>query len=366
MKEVLIVTFHKAHNYGAVLQAYALKNQLESLGLNTFIYDYSPEWLTEKYTLYKSFKKYPIIFVLRKYIAHFLDYKRRTRRFNGFEDFIGEHLSSNTKNIPSSIIDYIVVGSDQIWNPDITHGFDDMCFGIIPGHQAKKVISYAASMENIDRPINEISTFTKLLDNIDCISVREDSLKVWIDNNCNNKIVEHVLDPTLLIEKREWLKICKEVKINEKYILVYENYIDKNTKRISEEIASNLNLKIVTITPSASWKHPKEYLSGISPNEYLGLFKNASFVLTTSYHGLAFAINFSIPFLSLKVNGGVNRRADSLLKLLDLKAYLVDSTNFSYSNYVSIDFEKVNVKLQHERERSINFLKRSLGDVNVD
>ncbi|MBY7919501.1 polysaccharide pyruvyl transferase family protein [Vibrio fluvialis] len=361
MKQVSIVTFHKAHNYGAVLQAYALRKQVEALGCIVDFYDYSPEWLVDKYSLHKSIKKHPLNFVMRKYIAHLLDYKRRKNRYFGFERFIAEFLPIRKIKSNSSEVDHLILGSDQIWNPSITKGFDSKCFGLIPELSAKNIVSYAASMENIDRNEQEILDFTKLLKNIDHVSVREDSLKEFVIEQSGNKNVTQVLDPTLLIDKNEWYEIAKEIPFEENYLLVYENYIDKNTNMIAKQIAEKLKLKILTITPSASWQHPKDYLSGVCPLEYLGLFKNAKFVLTTSYHGLAFSINFNIPFLSLKVKNGVNRRADSLLSLLNLEDYLVDSNKFDFNNYHQIDFEKLNTRLIDERAKSIKFLQKSLG-----
>ncbi|WP_316674355.1 polysaccharide pyruvyl transferase family protein [uncultured Tolumonas sp.] len=356
-KKVAIVTFHKAHNYGAVLQAYALKYRINSLGFDVEFYNYYPAWMKEHYSLF--YKNDNFISSFKRNIACLIDLKRRYVRFKRFSDFISKELTEWNENELLDV-DFIVLGSDQIWNPNITQGFDNKCFGFLGENVKAKVISYAASMETNKLKDKDISEFTTLLNNIDSIGVREDSLMSFIKGHIPDIEIQHNLDPTLLLDNTEWNQLVTKNNTAEKYILIYENYKDEKTRKIAESIADKYGLKIKTLTADANWRYPKDFDTDAGPIEFLNLFSNASFVITTSYHGLAFSINFKKQFLTLKVKNGVNNRAESLLRSLNLLDHLIDSESFTIDSYSDIDYAKLDLTLNGLRRKSIGYLSDKL------
>jgi hypothetical protein len=354
-----IVTFHKAHNYGAVLQAYALRKKLNDLGVDVDFYDYSPKWLVKKYGLLKKLGDYPLKDVVKQFITLLFKYKKSRKRYDGFEGFISNHLKSDSINSQAQIL---FVGSDQIWNPKITGGFDNECFGKIEGIDQAKIVSYAASIEQINLSNSEIEEFKELVLGIDHISVRENSLlEMMKENTITDKPIVHVLDPTLLLTTKEWDEISTPCDVSSDYLLIYENYLDERTKSIANKIADVLGLKIITISTKVAWSHGDEVLNDVSPTEYLSLFKNAKFVITTSYHGLAFAINYRVPFYAIRVEGGVNNRAASLLEILNLQHRMVsiEDVNCQAEALNNIDYSYVHEKLELHRNISLSFINSS-------
>ncbi|PSW29359.1 hypothetical protein C9J21_19855, partial [Photobacterium phosphoreum] len=335
-KKIAIVTFHKAHNYGAVLQAYALKNNLIKLGYNVKFYDYNPEWLVDKYSLFPQVTDDGIIRKLKRNIGYILDIKKRFRRYSGFNKFISKNLQSWDLK---SKIDYIVIGSDQVWNCKITKGFDIEFFGLAEWQRDIPSFSYAASMENIELSKDELRLFNEKLNNLKAVGVREESLLNFILDSGLSPKAEHNLDPTLLLNNNEW-ELLSSNKYNKSkdYVLVYENYKSSETERIAKEIAKKLNLNIEIITACASRNYDKSYNTSASPEDFISLFSNAKFIVTTSYHGLAFAINFNKQFVCLNVDNGVNNRAISLLELLDLKSNFIEPKGFKFNEYKDIDY----------------------------
>ncbi|MEQ9969530.1 polysaccharide pyruvyl transferase family protein [Pectobacterium carotovorum] len=359
-KKIGIVTFHKAHNYGAVLQAYALKKIVSNMGGIVKFYNYNPQWLKEKYCKYPTYNDKGI-YKIKRYIGYALDYKRRNKRYKGFDLFIENYLYDWDSSEVCSLT-HIIVGSDQIWNPKITGGVDDICYGILPESNNAYCFSYAASAESLNlSPIEETSILKKIR-TLRNVGVRESSLATWVNKRAQSTIATQNLDPTLLLTPSEWREIAKEKNINEPYLLVYENYKDENTIRIANDIAHKLNLKVITITTSSSWRYGENTLSDTSPDEFIDLFSKASFVLTTSYHGCAFSIIFGVQFVALKVKNGVNNRTESLFNLLGIENNLVVSSEFNYDQYREINYQALNEKLKMRRAESLSFLRKTIND----
>ena len=144
-----ILTFHCAHNYGAVLQCYALQEVLKGMGHTVEVMDYRPSYLKAPYDIvsFRRIQSRNPIRLMKGMISEFLSLPERIIRHKGFDRFIKEQLCLSAPGIPSDC-DAYVMGSDQIWNPGITQGFDGVYFGYLPfpkGHRS--YIAYAASME---------------------------------------------------------------------------------------------------------------------------------------------------------------------------------------------------------------------------
>lgn len=358
--KISIITFHCAHNYGAVLQAYALQEQLKLLGHNVSILDYRPDYLVAPYKLWnKSRYQGTIQENIKAFIVDLMTLFRRVVKYYRFEQFISKclTLSSGANNISS---DVIVVGSDQIWSYRFTK-FDPMYFGLIDNNKRTPIIAYAASMEGYSLSTDQINIFKDLISNIDSISVREASLKKFV-SEMSNKVVTHVLDPTLLIDKKCWQCFVRPHMSDDKYVLIYDMKNVSNIKTYAENISRHINCRILQINPIVH----KEWRRGVkqtsSPAEFIRLFANASYVVTTSFHGTAFAIIFNIPFVTIKCNDHKESRLLSLLDSLSLNSRLVDSVNFDVN--LEIDWTVVNRKLSDLKKISTDFINTSLNAIS--
>ena len=354
-----ILTFHCAYNYGAVLQCYALQEILRKLGHEVEIIDYRPDYIVKPYKVfrwgrlfYKDLKR-----TLRSWMKEPLLVGLRFKRYKVFNEFICSKLKLSTRVVGSNIdpkYDVYVMGSDQIWNPQITKGFDPVYFGFFhtPPKKGTRIISYAASIGSETVALDLQYKLKKLLTNFDAISVRENSLATIL-KQITKREVATVLDPTMLVDLTTWEILAKAPKLNKKYILVYQDGREC-TLCISKKLAKEMNAVVVQIplTPFVSYR--KNIKQGVSPEEFLGWIRNAACVITPSFHGTVFSIIFRKPFFCIECNA----RVHSLLSILGLEDRIIkrnDNPVFSL-----IDYEPVIPRLSSCREMSIAFLKSSI------
>lgn len=362
-----ILTFHCAHNYGAVLQCYALQEVLKSMGYNVEIINYRPKYLLNQYKKFcfnRLISRNPIR-MLKIWINEIMTINKRKKRYEAFQTFIETRLNLTLpvegKNIPSSF-DVYIMGSDQIWNPQITKGFDSVYFGEFKfPKNGKKYIAYAASMEASSLNQESKTFYSRVLKNFDAISVRENTFAQLLQSLTNKKI-ETVLDPTLLTDSAIWDSIIKHPSIREPYVLVYQVRRDKNTKRIADNIAKQLHAKVIEITANLSCKLLRNTYQSCSPEEFLGWIKYASCVITTSFHGTAFSIIYNKSFYCLKLGKG-DTRAASLLQELELENRMIERT--SSPKFQLLNYEYVNEKIMNLRKKSYQFLLSSLNTNEV-
>lgn len=228
-----IITFHSVTNYGAALQAYALQQVLKQTGHKVEIINYSPDALTSVYrpfSLYK-YKKMSFKKIVRQFLAeayHFIDI---TKKNNAFKSFFKKHYQLSGKEIKTYKLllksklkyDVCFAGSDQIWNPDITIGFDESYF-LKFGNSNMVRATYAASIGKERFNQSEQLDFLKLLEKIDYISMRESAVADYVNSISNSNAIT-VLDTTLLLTKNDW-SICFDFTpvVKQKYIFVYALY----------------------------------------------------------------------------------------------------------------------------------------------
>lgn len=361
MKKIGIVTFHRAHNYGAVLQAYALNKVIENLGYDVGFVDVQHENIAEGYRLIPKINVNKPLFTAKGYIHFLLDPLRKIKRSKGFNNFI----KCNFKLIPvnqENNIDIIVLGSDQIWNPEYTNGFVDFHFGKIDGLKSRKVVSYAASMGKTVLDQEQKKIFNELINDIDVLGVREQSLQKLLEDEFDIKAMLN-LDPTLLLDREDWNYIAKPLSTkDDEYILVYEVQANDLTKYAVDKISKQLGLKVIYLAAKSNFKIPSNYISDASPEQFLHLFNNAKFVITTSFHGTVFSIINNIPFLTIGFGNDIDARSLSLLELVKLNDRIVFSED-NIDNIVNdsyVDFETPNNLLNDYRKISINYLQSNL------
>ncbi|WP_051160121.1 polysaccharide pyruvyl transferase family protein, partial [Cyclobacterium qasimii] len=318
-----IITYQRSHNYGAVLQAYALLSTLKKNGHDVEIVDYWPHYRDGMYDNLK-YKFLPndisVIDKTKTIVTDFLSYERRIRRSKKFENFIKSRLKLTGDTIKNGVdivdkFDLIIYGSDQIWrynNYNLFKGFDPVYWGKFPINCPKK-ITYAASMGVMDIDDSKLTFVKENLSNFDNISVRESSLKDLIQPLTDKKI-DQVLDPVFLLSKNEWNELTFKSKINRKYVLFYNLLSSKEGTLMADTIALKLGCKVIEISGNIQpLKYSNRFQQTTGPKEYVNLFKNAEFIVSTSFHGVAFSIVFDKQFYAL----GMGKNSSRVQSLLD-------------------------------------------------
>lgn len=355
-----IITFHCAHNYGAVIQCYGLQQHLQSNGHQVYVIDYRPKYfdLYKIPKIRKSNYKNKLNF-LKDWCREAIVGNSRKKRYYAFEDFITKRLNliSYTPTNDFSDFDAIIIGSDQIWNPDITGGsFDEIFFGT---NARCKVISYAASSRFVSLNKEQEYFFKCHLNKISSISVRETSLQTLLQP-LSNKIISTVIDPSLLPDVLEYKRLCTNIQRKRPYVLVYEVERNTDTSRIANEIATKLNADVVELVSSISPRFiGSRFKQEIGPQDFLSFINQAICVVTSSFHGMALSIKFQKDFYSVKQGTNADLRTESLLSKLGLLERFVDMK--SSITFSKIDYRECNKKLLKEIQSSKNFLSDALS-----
>lgn len=350
-----IITFHRAHNYGAVLQCYALATTLKELGHDVEVIDYLPTQFKVEYSIYpfKHLSFFRKITQLLKLLP-ILDIKiKRSKAFNSFIKTLPLSKESyDETNAKFWEYDTIIFGSDQIWNPTLTNNKDNVYCGNFP-KLGKKFVSYAASTNPKLLRKEYQAYFEGIINRFDSISTREVSLTDYL-NELNRGVSQVVLDPVLLLTKDQWKKIAIKP-IENHFLLVYTVPQHPQIIQVANQLAKEKNLQVIEIRPNVHNIRKKNYLQTVSPAEFLGYIMYADYVLTTSFHGTALSVVFERQFLTLSINEQVDDRAANLLDNLCLSDRLV------YPNdYHRGDIDYRSSSLTQLRNTSIDFLTSSL------
>lgn len=356
-----ILTFHCAHNYGAMLQAYALQKYVASLGFDVEIIDYRPEYLMQIYNLFslKRFVSMSLFNKTRYLLTEPFGIYRKYKRYKKFDDFAKRYFKLSTtrySKIVPFIADYqyIIFGSDQIWNPNITHGFDPVYIGDFKSNA--RFIAYAPSMETKELTQKQKEQCKKFLKNFFCISVREIKLKELLQP-LTDKNIKLVCDPTFLLSQNQWNKLAKDAPIiHGKYVLVYQTRSNKKVIKIAKEIAKQRQCKLVQLSAIFYWQYKKNLKQCISPLEFINFIKFADCIVTTSYHGTAFSIIFNKNFYTIELGDNKDNRSASILHTLHLSDRLISN----YKEFLNIDYQVPNIKLNQLKQVSEEYIQNSL------
>ena len=368
MKKVGIITFHNAHNYGAILQVYALQEKLKELGFLPSVINYKNKKITRPYSLIKYSKKNPVKSIKLLYES-IKDYRINKLRYDTFNNFINQKLdlTKEYKDIKSlkndsPKMDYYITGSDQVWNTSMLGELSD-AYTLNFGDNKVKRVAYAASIGNASIDENFKEQYKEKISKIDYISVREktaaEELKKIID-----KKISIVLDPTLLFSKEEWdKKIKKENDQKEKYILAYVVKYNDEYRKIVDYVSEKTGFKVIHFNKKNIYKNELESAYTVDPFEFVNKIKNAEYVIATSFHAMVFSILYHKKFFIIPHNTTGSRITDLLEKLnIDNRVYY-NLEEFSKINYdLDIDYKKIDEKLNKERNESIRFLLESMKD----
>ncbi|WP_161567623.1 polysaccharide pyruvyl transferase family protein [Exiguobacterium sp. SH3S1] len=368
MKKIGVLTFHRSLNYGAVLQAKGLVESVKKIGFEAELIDYRNETL-EKRDSFKRFYTYEGIVRNIFNLVEMPFWLIRRRKFDAF--LIEAGVSGNIKHINDQTTESytkLIVGSDQVWNPKVTGHDVSYFFSDVTDHSKK--VSYAASFGVNTLAEESENIYTSNLNKIEMLSVREQS-GVDLVQGMIDKKPTLVIDPSMLLNKEEWREIykkhCSDPIIDGKYIVIYQRAFSKSLIEFAKELSVKTGYKLVTITGNPRQIIKGKYVQSAGPIEWLNIVDNAEVVVTNSFHGVAFALNFNkklfVEYLNPKF--GVNTRLENIIKYFDVEKSLINksSTKVEILDLLNdpINYDKVNIKLEEYRNSSKYFLESSLN-----
>ncbi len=385
MKKVGIVSCYFKNNYGSLLQAYATQEILNKFELEneTFNIDKNIDFKNGKKNFYKT-QIFNISFINSKLGMIWLKiYKKLNRKlgkninireqkfkefrkeFNLSKDFYTyKELNKASKNYSG-----IIVGSDQLWLP-VNVVSDYYTLNWVDEKINK--ISLATSFGISEIPDKYNNIYKKFLNRLNYISVREES-GCELVKSLIGKDAEIVCDPTILLTKKDWLKVQeKEPIIKEKYILCY--FLGKNIehRKFVERLKKETGYNIVSLNHCDEYVRYSDKFADITPydigpKEFVNLIRNAQYVCTDSFHGTVFSLINNVKFFTFERYKSKNNRVStnsriySLLKIMNLENRILKGTEeITEVLKDKIDFKNVNKELEKLREKTINFLKNSL------
>lgn len=357
-----ILTYHRSHNYGALLQAVALRKVLEEMGHDSGFVDYWPAYHKKMYNLFdwSVLKECSLPGKVKVTLIYFafspLKYLRRHR----FLKFIDRHISPYCRPVEERC-DIIVCGSDQIWRkqPGLGGKYNPVYFGA-GDTQADSYISYAASMGSTQIAGPDMGMIRDMLANMKAISVREKVLEELLTEG-GVEDVSTVLDPTLLLTRTQWRESVglSSFQRKNKYLLVYELKREKTFDREAVyDYARRHNLEVKILRGTVGLESLERNATSVAdPFDMVRMIAEADAVFTSSYHGLVFSIIFGRQVVASYAND--SSRAGNLLESIGHPERLVPvgSRNFDFE---PIDYLKVDEKISRMRDESLLWLKNAL------
>lgn len=344
MKKILISTIVDG-NIGNRLQNYAMQKLFMDRGYDVKTMCFYPNNHIAKI-------KYYIRGALYNTMPSLFDSIWRWDAFNFRYVKLGKNLSYY-KEHPDSV-DYYVVGSDQVWNPE-WYSQERVDAFLLPFAQTANKVAVSASFGISSFPDEWREIFSRELSRFKAISVREkDAVKI-VEDLTNNK-AEVVIDPTMMLSADEWKSIMAKPKIDgadEKYIFTYFlGSATESAKRQIDELVQKYHYRVID---------QATYTDAIGPREFLYLVSNAQTVITDSFHACVFSIIFEVPFLVYRRNNTIHdmfSRIETLLEIVGLQQR--NAEVFEGVNALKCDFSKVQSKLNSEREKFSDYILKYL------
>lgn len=355
-----ILTFHRAHNYGAVLQCYALQEVLHNLGADTVVINYKQPFIDNLYKAKFSanhFAKLAVMLkikAIRKYLHSISAERKRGKNFEVFRDvFLNCSTECKKKNIPQDLDRYII-GSDQVWGIHCTHDFDATFWGGFERKKDSKLYGYAISGNGDYQDFLTLQDIRHYFNLFDDISFREKKIRDDMERITGVR-KEISLDPTLLTNEHIWKNLINDKWRKKKYVVVYQIRRLKNNPRLLEKRAKEYAKKhqcgIVNLTGM-----------NFPVDDFVSAIKYAQCVFTSSFHATVFSVIFGTPFYSYKLYDGHDDRYESLLKELDLDNHLVDENSNTSETPIIKDIASVKKKLDDIKADSTAYLKRIISE----
>ena len=348
-------------NYGSALQTWALHQAIKRTGNTPILVDYCPEVLADKDPLNP--------------LDHMWDQDEESRRmcvltmpairenFRKFDRFYHDrfemtsqkYTAQNFREITKENLDGFICGSDTIFCVDEFKGFDDGYYANYPVMRERSV-SYAASFGDSHFDVESYAVLNERLKNFKALGLRENKMLPYVRDHVDVP-AERTIDPTLLLTSDDYGKLESEQEYDFPYLLLYTRRYDPKMETYAERMAKDKGLKVIEISlraTNAEKGHIMRYDAGVE--EFLSIIKHAAFVVTNSFHGLIFAVQYRRPMVVF-----TREQADSkigeVLELMNLKESRLTTGE---EDYRDIDYNDVHQRISIAREKSLLFLKKEV------
>lgn len=357
-----ILTFHRALNYGAVLQAYALSETLSrNEDIQAEIIDYRCKYIEDCYK--------PLVIVgginIKNAIIAILTMRSRIVRRKKFDHFLNNALKKSENHYSraelagiNDVYDCFITGSDQVFN-DVCTGMDKSYFLDFVANSEKK-FSYAASFGFEQIPSQYRDLYKQLLSDFEDISVREEAGRGIVRDLLGREVRVNI-DPVFLLGREDWKKIAKKPKENN-YILLYLLQPSESIIQFAKNLSRKTGCKILLMHLHFFKPNGIKQITNAGPEEFLGYFENASYVVTNSFHGTAFSVIFHKQFfVEYQTTAAArNSRQQNLLKMLGLtdRVITIETEKELLLNADDpIDFDAAFQRIKMEQKCSEEYLR---------
>lgn len=362
MKKIGVVSYNiycNFTNYGSALQSWSLSQAIKKCGYEAILIDYCPNILADIDPL-NPFKNMWDQDEESQRMCQ-LSIPAIQKNYQKFDAFYSNHFNRSKKytsiNFNDSIkeVDSYICGSDTIFCID-EFGFDDGYYANYPVMK-KNTVSYAASFGDSVFTDKSYKVLDDRISNFKALGIRENKMIPYLKKHTCIP-VQRTIDPTFLLSANEYNEIISAKKENEKYLLLYSRRYSPNMEKYAEKLSLEYGWKIIDISLRAinvERGHQMAYDAGIE--EFLSLVKHAEFVVTNSFHGMIFSIQFRRPFVIFS-REQCDSKIVELSKLLGVHSRVLSTGD---ERLGEIDYDSIHNIIEVEREKSFNFLKMELG-----
>ena len=372
MQKIGLVSYQFWYNYGTCLQAYALWKKIQMMGFDSEYINFGWHYpISESKVTLLSKIKYKVKHILNldKFETKIFNINAANNRL--FDEFRNDYIKEsspidihNLESIESSYSKFIV-GSDQTWNPDCVEEQFFKIFLLSFVHDPAKKNAYAPSIGRNNVSTHCLDLFKQYLDGVTYISCREKS-GCKILSKALNRDIQQVLDPTLLLESKDWDVVAKNPITDKGYILCYILGNKSCICEYAKKLAQRENKRLYIISNNLDvYKSFEDYiLQGVGPKEFVGLIRDCSCLVTDSFHGTIFSINFQKDFYTFHKRPGTLNESDNsrildTLRQFDLENRFREDSDESFCH--SIDYGKVTRMLEKYRKESLVYLNNILN-----
>ena len=352
--KINIITLHNIINVGSVFQAWALNEFLNSKGYDCSVIDYVPRYL---YHL-----------GLKSEIGKLLNYKSHKTRSRKYNEFVNNNirltekkyytLEELEKNPPKG--DLFISGGDQLWNEFYPCGNDE---AYQLKFTSKPKIAFGTSLGKDSFTDEGMNKLIKNISKYKYIGIRESSGTSMLRNEGITHC-ENVCDPVFLLEAEKYNKFIGKPLCKEPYLLVYLVQASPLLDKAVEIISKELNLKVILCSGLQTKTKCDIHLKNLGPEESLNYMKNATYILSGSFHATAFSIIMHKPFLTLLPGQNTNARIEDFLHFVELENRMISEVE-SLDNKIfnEIDWATIDAKINSHANKSKEFLINAIESI---
>lgn len=360
--KVEVITLHRVTNFGSLLQTYATQTALEQLGCEVETVDFVPEglsfyrsvWPKGHSTVKRLVKLAPLTACN---MIQFSMSDRFLRKYIHLTKKQYKCFAELAEDCPKA--DVYISGSDQLWNTQNSNPPADLGAYYLAFAGDQKKVAYAGSFGKSDFSDEEKAMVTDWLKRYHALSVREDTALDTLHDFGLDGI--HVVDPTLLLTAQQWREFCTKKQPKPGYVFIYNLNRNKILEQAAVALAKKKGLRVVNFADTFEFVKGAENRFGNDPLDFINYISNADYVLTDSFHGTAFSLNFSRQVLSIPAPK-YNCRLESILRMTGCESRMFTTVEEALAKAEKpIDYSVVSEKLDASRSASVEYLKEALA-----